>query len=72
MDETKDAANKTTPDPTAMTFHRVYWASHGCDKLKGHKTPCRCECGQFYHGTHAYGEDKESAISVPTGIQWYL
>lgn len=25
--------------------HRLYWASHGCDKANGHKGKCSCWCG---------------------------
>lgn len=53
---------------------RVYWGSHGCDLVKGHAGPCRCECadeptepgvinvGAYpYYGadTKFYGEDAE-------------
>ena len=45
--------------------HRVYWGSHGCRYRKGHAHPCRCDCGEYYAGTHVYGEDMMSAVAKP-------
>lgn len=44
--------------------HDVYWASHGCNRIKGHANPCRCVCGIVYTGTHVYGSDASSAVSA--------
>lgn len=46
-------------------MHNVYWGSHGCERRRGHANPCRCDCGDYYTGTHVYGEDAATAVAKP-------
>jgi len=50
----------------APARHDVFWATHGCNKIRGHANPCRCSCGEVLPaGCVPYGDDRDSAVHAP-------
>jgi len=46
-----------------LTWHEVYWRTHGCDLKPGHTDPCWCGCGDILKATdEPFGPDAESAV----------
>ena len=49
---------------------RVYWASHGCDRPRGHDGPHWCDCCDCPPGTHPHGEEGCLCVAGPPYFGW--
>jgi len=50
----------------APARHDVFWATHACNRIRGHANPCRCSCGEVLPaGCVPYGNDQDSAVHAP-------